>query len=295
MGLANNQVIKDIVDLLTDVLTVINKLTGESGKVTSMIAKWAVAIVGFKGTGKILSTLINKLGINFDLTQIGVKGAASLIGGLVGGIKKNGDNVSKSIVQKITSGFNDIGKAFDFNKILKANNVNLNADNLKILEDNKIFSTEAIVAYNKELEVTHDTELALAAARKAEMAEQSALMGLNTANLTKDQIATIKDSIAKYQLGAAEEFVDTQRQANIAATIAETLALDEETKATFIAIAAEDGLGAAFEFVGASSGAATLGIKGITASLKGLMASLAPLLPYILAIGAAVATIKIAE
>ena len=51
MGLTNNEIIKGAVDLLTDILNTINKLTDAFGESGSSIAKWALAIGGLKAVG----------------------------------------------------------------------------------------------------------------------------------------------------------------------------------------------------------------------------------------------------
>jgi len=39
MGLSNNKVIKGVVDILTELLTVINKITGQSGSILAFFSK----------------------------------------------------------------------------------------------------------------------------------------------------------------------------------------------------------------------------------------------------------------
>ena len=170
MGLANNKVIKDIVDLLTDVLTVLNKITGESGKVTSMIAKWAIALATFKGGGKLLGSIIKMFGGSLDLSGVGVKGAASLMGGLIGSIEKNKGNLIKSLGETITGGIIGISDNFNFNKILKSKGISIDSDDLKELSNRKIFSIEALEKFNSVLDETHDKTKALEAAAEAEKA-----------------------------------------------------------------------------------------------------------------------------
>ena len=101
MGLANSDFIKQAVDLLTKLLTVINNLTGSGNKLVSMISKWALAFAAWKGASKILSSVIRLFGADLDFEKIGVKGAASLMGALTGNLKKLGGSSFKEVLGTI--------------------------------------------------------------------------------------------------------------------------------------------------------------------------------------------------
>ncbi|MBQ5474349.1 MAG: hypothetical protein IIT65_06530 [Lachnospiraceae bacterium] len=62
MGLTNNVVVKGAVDLLTDLLNVINKLTSAFGDGIGTLAKWGVVAASIFGGKALLSTggLIDK-------------------------------------------------------------------------------------------------------------------------------------------------------------------------------------------------------------------------------------------
>jgi hypothetical protein len=83
MGIADSKIIKGFVDILTQLLNIVNKLTGNSG-----LAKLATAIAAFKGGQAIFGKI-------FKNSKTG-----SLIEALIGS-KKDADNASKN-TEKVT-------------------------------------------------------------------------------------------------------------------------------------------------------------------------------------------------
>lgn len=107
MGVANNAVIKATVDVLTDFLSIINKITGSIdgpfGSAISMITKSLMAIGGFKLGGSVVNQIIKILSGNFDreaidISKIGIKGALQLGG---------------SVFSQFSSGFKKASNKFD--------------------------------------------------------------------------------------------------------------------------------------------------------------------------------------
>jgi hypothetical protein len=94
MGLTNNEIIKGAVDLLTDILNTINKLTDAFGESGSSIAKWALAIGGLKAVGGLFKNggLFDKVLSNSIFSGFLGKGAGAAAGGAglkgLGGLTK---------------------------------------------------------------------------------------------------------------------------------------------------------------------------------------------------------------
>lgn len=112
MGVANNAVIKATVDVLTDFLSIINKITGSIdgpfGSAISMITKSLIAIGGFKLGGSVVNQIIKILSGNFDreaidISKIGIKGALQLGG---------------SVFSQFSSGFKKASNKFDWIKAI---------------------------------------------------------------------------------------------------------------------------------------------------------------------------------
>lgn len=68
MGLANSTVVKGVVDVLTFLLNLVNKITDAFGSGTSSILKISAAVLGFVGLSKTLPKL------TADVAEIFAKG-----------------------------------------------------------------------------------------------------------------------------------------------------------------------------------------------------------------------------
>ncbi len=97
MGLTNNVVVKTFVDLLTDLLNILNQLTGALGQVGGAFAKWGLVIAGIAG-GK---ALFKSAGFDSLLSIFTGKDAE---GKIVKGFGKTLGNAFKKIGKSIKSG-----------------------------------------------------------------------------------------------------------------------------------------------------------------------------------------------
>ena len=106
MGLTNNQMVKGFVDLLTDLLNTINKITSAFGESGSSIAKWAVAIGALAGGKSLL-----KQGGFLDKT-IGSLAKNSILEPILGkiGIGSSSDKANKDKVPFDLGSFIKSGK-----------------------------------------------------------------------------------------------------------------------------------------------------------------------------------------
>lgn len=155
MGLANNHAIKFVVDGLTDVLTIIDKLTGKSGNIISMFTRLAVSLAAFKGAGNILNKISKLMSGNidaqlFDTNKINLKGLAGIAGKISGtlqnSISKGID--AKGIKNKLLSPIEAIGKNYKQN-VLNITNPKLNAEGLKEYNKLRQEGVKAEEAYTK--------------------------------------------------------------------------------------------------------------------------------------------------
>ena len=95
MGIADNKLIKGTVNLLTDFIQVINKLTSSMPGVLGGISKLVLAFGAFKLGRNVFSNGLAEAGKVFrgEATAIGEGGAKNLVKGFTGGIKTYGKNM----------------------------------------------------------------------------------------------------------------------------------------------------------------------------------------------------------
>jgi len=94
MGLANNNIVKGIVTGLTDLLNIINKITGALGNSTNFVLKWVAAFGAYKGLkaifrgggllDKTLGTIVSGTGVGTALAKGGVLSGKTLTGTMAG-------------------------------------------------------------------------------------------------------------------------------------------------------------------------------------------------------------------
>ena len=121
MGLTNNNVVKGFVDLLTNLLNTINKLTDAFGESGSSIAKWGVALAGIASGAALFKDggVIEKvLGKSFLSGLLGLNKEAGVAKASLGGLTQ----VSTTLMSAYDStGILDLSVSFEkLNKTIKA-------------------------------------------------------------------------------------------------------------------------------------------------------------------------------
>ena len=121
MGLTNNNIVKGFVDLLTDLLNTINKLTDAFGESGSSIAKWGVALTGIASGAALFKDggVIDKvLGKSFLSGFLGLNKKAGVTKASLGGLTQ----VSTTLMSAYDStGILDLSISFEkLNKTIKA-------------------------------------------------------------------------------------------------------------------------------------------------------------------------------
>ena len=129
MGIANSNIIKGAVDVLTNFITAVNKLTGSLPDALKGVSKLAIAFGAFKVGRGALSKGVSKFGALFmkDTSKIADKSSANFVdkfkGGFqkyFGGFKKEGTNVfKKNVLPTMELKASDVEKSI--NEQLKGN------------------------------------------------------------------------------------------------------------------------------------------------------------------------------
>ena len=158
MGIANNQLVKSVVDGLTQVLNVINNLTDKLGPAGSMISKLGITIAALFGGGKLLKGLFGKvagefLGKNSDFVKNFIQSGQEGGQGLIKGLKSILSNID---FKEAFSGFKNTSGNFqqiwDKSFNIKDNQLKDQIQNdLKNINENN-YNTEAIEEFNEKYE-----------------------------------------------------------------------------------------------------------------------------------------------
>lgn len=221
MGIANSSLIKGGVDLLTQIITIFNKITQSGNSLWSMVKKLTAAFAGFK-TAKVL---LNGLLSGFTSLKSGV----GILDGLFGGIKKS--------ATKEFGGFATILKrTFSSNRIKWSDFINLDDSFSKEVETTYSQTLNnlktKLQAAKIEYQQTPDMDLTVQASENIHSLEQQ-ITALDKNSLAIESLGLNTQQYSKIR---ASDFT-LQEQAiilsdkELATKAAETLALDGEAKA----------------------------------------------------------------
>lgn len=119
MAITNNEIIKSVIDLLTDLLTTINNLTSGLGGLEKGIANLGIAFGGLKLGKSLLNKLFGSLG------SAAFKPIAKMLGKGIGGElgKVGGEGISKGLTASLTDGIKKI-KTDGLGKLFKEKFIN---------------------------------------------------------------------------------------------------------------------------------------------------------------------------
>lgn len=198
MGLANSAVIKGAVDLLTLVLTTINKITGAFGEGASGVLKFVTAVVGLRGTKSIFNSLLKSASSFLKTIKI---------------VNKDGEVFINTVdgISKKASIFEKIKKAFEVTPIA---NIDIQGNNellSKFLKDSSQFNSDNIIAYNNAIKAGIPNMQAAILLEQSDW-EAKAFNQKITEGLTK---AEIEETVAQLNSGKVLRIAKAERLANI--------------------------------------------------------------------------------
>lgn len=116
MGIANSDAIKFVVDLLTSLVNVLNKITDQLPGVAGSFVKIMTAVMLFKVGKSLFSNMLSNIGatIRGEATKSGTEAAQNWVNGFRQRINENVDGLSGEI-KRLFVGFDEVGKVATLN------------------------------------------------------------------------------------------------------------------------------------------------------------------------------------
>ena len=224
MGIANSSIVKGGVDLLTKLITVINKITGSLGDAGSAVSRLAIAF----GTLKLAKFITPKIfsGLRGFFVAEGVKS---------GNMFTRGFNTAVAKI-KTTAMFSGLTKFGSFTPIINASGALTGYASAANLANGAIAGlTPQLMALSTQYGLTETQILAAAAAHNAGVsADVAALAAKNGLTL-----AEIEEATATAAETTAESVNTTETSENTVATLANTYAQKGQTAAEQLGLGAK--------------------------------------------------------